>query len=87
MERLTHAGIHDIAAVAWRPNSKESLAVAHSGGVCLWSCETPHAEHGARGLGAPSSWRRDTLQFTKSRAPIAVRTMNASGEFRCGSCD
>ena len=39
-ERLTHAGIRDIAAVAWRPNAKSVLAVAHAGGICLWTCDT-----------------------------------------------
>ena len=49
VERLTHAGIHDIAAVAWRPNSKDSLAVAHSGGVCIWSNDALGTGPGQRG--------------------------------------
>lgn len=39
VERLTHAGIQDIYAISWRPNSKDALAVAHSGGVSVWTCE------------------------------------------------
>lgn len=51
MERLTHAGgIHDIRAVAWRPNAKDTLAVAHSGGVCIWSCEQALASPSGAGL-------------------------------------
>jgi len=39
-ERLTHAGVRAVAAIAWRPMASSFLAIAHAGGVCLWTCDS-----------------------------------------------
>ena len=36
-ERLANAGVKAVAAIAWRPMAKNFLAVAHAGGVSLWT--------------------------------------------------
>ena len=42
-ERLAHAGVKDVAAITWRPMAKNFLALAHAGGVCLWTCDSVSA--------------------------------------------